>query len=54
MSISTPEKRKLQEQQIQAILKNPILLRKLTNQVYELLEEDLRNQRDRQPSYWGG
>jgi len=30
-----------------AILKDPVLLRKLGDRVFELLQEDVRNQRDR-------
>lgn len=32
-----------------AILKDPVLLRKLGDRVFELMQEDVRNQRDR----WG-
>jgi hypothetical protein len=30
-----------------AILKDPVLLRKLGNRVFELMQEDIQNQRDR-------
>jgi hypothetical protein len=30
-----------------AIVKDPVLLRKLSDRVFELMQEDLRNQRDR-------
>lgn len=42
--MSNPENiSKLAEQ----VLKNPISLRKLCDRVYQLMQEDLRNQRDR-------
>ncbi|MGC9505889.1 hypothetical protein [Baaleninema sp.] len=47
-SKSQPETRAIEQ-----ILEDPILLRKLSDRVYELLAEELRNQRDRQPQYWG-
>lgn len=35
-----------------ALLKDPVLLRKLGDRVFELLQEDVRNQRDRLGSSW--
>ncbi|MBP0000768.1 MAG: hypothetical protein J7641_17515 [Cyanobacteria bacterium SID2] len=41
-----------EDREIEQILKDPILLRKLSDRVYELFVEDLQNQRDRQPNNW--
>lgn len=35
------------------VMLDPILLRRLSNRVYELMLEDLRNQRDRDRNYKG-
>jgi len=35
-------------QAAQQVLQDPILLRQLCDRVYELLQEDVRNQRDRE------
>ncbi|MEL7039399.1 MAG: hypothetical protein AAFO04_27860 [Cyanobacteria bacterium J06592_8] len=36
---------------IEKVTNDPILLRKLCDRVYELMKEDIRNQRDRTCSY---
>lgn len=38
---------------VEKVMLDPILLRKLSNRVYELMLEDLRNQRDRSCNYKG-
>ena len=40
-------------QLIDKVLVDPILMRKLSDRVYELMLEDLRNTRDRAGSYRG-
>ncbi|MBE9225442.1 hypothetical protein IQ264_08365 [Phormidium sp. LEGE 05292] len=40
-------------QLVEKITLDPILLRRLSNRVYELMLEDLRNQRDRSCNYKG-
>jgi len=35
------------------VLQNPLLMRKLSDRVYELMLEDLRNQRERSRNYGG-
>ncbi len=41
----------LENQLIEKITNDPILLRKICDKVYELMKEDLRNQRDRTCNY---
>ncbi|WP_158413287.1 hypothetical protein [Baaleninema simplex] len=53
MSPPPPSHRQHQDRDIQKILDDPILLRKLSDLVFDLLAEDIRNQCDRQPNYWG-
>jgi hypothetical protein len=33
------------------VLQDPILLRKLCDRIYQLMTDDLQNQRDRHPNY---
>ncbi|MFB2835642.1 MULTISPECIES: hypothetical protein [Floridanema] len=40
-------------QLVEKVMLDPILLRRLSNRVYELMLEDLRNQRDRSCNYKG-
>jgi hypothetical protein len=38
---------------VEKVMLDPILIRRLSNRVYELMLEDLRNQRDRSCNYKG-